>query len=194
MKRGDNKPTVKRGDRFTLNDGNTAIIVKYENSDNVYIRIKETGTRITVRTENLKLGKVKDPNKINVCGVGFMGEGEHKPTLFSDGLGKAINPVYALWINMLHRCYGKNQSECYKNVEVCDEWKCFQTFANDVQKLPGFDEWIRGGALDFDKDLRSNNVIKKEYNPNNCQFIPLLTNRLAAMKGKQTNSKEGKNV
>lgn len=176
------KHNLKKGDTFTLSTGNTAIITKYTDSDNILIRIKETGTRLNVRSENVVLGRIRDPNFKAMCNVGYIGIGKHSPTLFSDGLGAIPNPVYKLWTNVINRCYGKNKRKHYEGVTTCKRWHCFQNFANDVQKLPGFDEWVKGAPLDFDKDTRIKQSGDKQYNRRTCHFISQEVNRKGRLK------------
>ncbi|MFX0614065.1 hypothetical protein ABEL47_01715 [Escherichia coli] len=163
------------GTCYKLNNNTTAEIVSYKNKTSVTIKIKETGSVLTCRSDNLKYGRVKDPLTPSVCGVGYIGYGEHSNTLFSDGLGSVTNPVHQLWVNMLNRCYGKTIRAWYKGVTVCDRWLCFQHFANDVQKLPGFDNWIRGERYELDKDTLKRGS-KLVYSPTTCAFIKQLDN------------------
>lgn len=78
---------------------------------------------------------------------------------------------YKRWQSILQRCYDINCSG-YENygkigITICEEWKNFQNFAewwNINWKEYMNDQW------DIDKDILNKN--SKQYNPDNCIFIP----------------------
>ena len=98
-----------------------------------------------------------------VQGVGI-NDGKYPTTL--NGLR---TKEYRLWTNMLKRCYNEKFHEArptYIGCNVSDNFKSYSYFYEWCQNQIGF------GDCDFslDKDL----IYKgnKEYNPDNCIFIP----------------------
>ena len=87
--------------------------------------------------------------------------------------------VYSLWFDILRRCYDEKQQErnrgkSYKGCSVCKRWFYLSNFYEDIQKLPGYSEWVNNGKMSIDKDLFSHG--EKEYSPENCCFIPMSVN------------------
>ena len=82
--------------------------------------------------------------------------------------------IYALWYHMIDRCYNRKH-ERYSNyggrgVIVCDKWKTFDGFLEDIDLIEGFDlDKIINGELLLDKD--SIDLNNKIYCLNKCKFI-----------------------
>ena len=102
---------------------------------------------------------------------------------------KTDKRVYNLWYSMLRRCYdidqqkrarGKSYAEC----KVCERWMTLSNFAEDVQRLDGYEQWrdYHGYCLDKDTLVHGN----KEYSPRTCRFIPYTENIREA--NRRTNS------
>ena len=119
-----------------------------------------------------KGGKVKCPYERRYCGVGYIGEGEHKVC----ENGKDTH-IYKVWIGMLKRCYDENANryDLYggSGATVCEEWHNFQNFA----------EWyeenyyqVGNERMEIDKDI----LIKgnKIYSPQTCIIVPRTINSL----------------
>lgn len=122
--------------------------------------------------EAFKKGKVKCPYERRYCGVGYIGEGEHKVC----ENGKDTH-IYKVWIGMLKRCYDENANryDLYggSGATVCEEWHNFQNFA----------EWyeenyyqVGNERMEIDKDI----LIKgnKIYSPQTCIIVPRTINSL----------------
>lgn len=87
--------------------------------------------------------------------------------------------IYRLWYGMLRRCYDREQQlrskgKAYENCTVCERWMRYSNFEFDVRLLAGFLQWYEGEDLQLDKDILSNG--KKEYNLQNCCFVPRSVN------------------
>ena len=87
--------------------------------------------------------------------------------------------VYSLWFDMLRRCYDEEQlqrtkGKTYKDCSVCERWFYLSNFYEDIQKLPGYSEWMKNGKMSIDKDLFSRG--EKQYSPKTCCFIPMSVN------------------
>ena len=87
--------------------------------------------------------------------------------------GMCKTPAYYSWSGMIARCY-KPKTDSYKyygekGIKVCKRWlKSFTNFFQDMGKSS------KGMSLD-----RVNS--KKNYNPNNCRWIPKAENARRAM-------------
>lgn len=121
---------------------------------------------------NRAIPRVRDPLVPTKSGVGYIGVGPHKST---NGKGKDT-PEYIAWSRMLERCYTfREQYKTYSDCSVCEEWKCFQTFSEDIKSLPGYSEWKKSKEdrslpqweLDKDSLVEGNRV----YSKDTCCFI-----------------------
>jgi len=116
--------------------------------------------------KEVKNGSIKYPYHPSIYGKGYVGEGDAKITLE----GK-ITKVYKTWSGMIERVYDSKRlvkDPTYKNVEVCNEWLNFNTFAKWFEE-----NYIEGYHLD--KDLLSTD--NKIYSPETCIFIPQALNK-----------------
>lgn len=148
------------------------IIVEYNNSDDVWVEFQdEYKAKVHTTHQHCKEGNVKNPYKPSVLNIGFLG-------LMSDG-NKPITRnnnkntrEYDLWHNMLKRCYSEASLKdypSYRDVEVCDRWKCFANFLEDIKLIEGYNLWINSNEYELDKDIKGNN--SKIYCLENCCFI-----------------------
>lgn len=81
--------------------------------------------------------------KRTVYGVGYLGVDENgqKPNTTENG---SLTREYKLWSNMLRRCYSEKYHEkypTYENVTVCERWKCYAYFLEDLPKIKNYDYW-----------------------------------------------------
>lgn len=125
------------------------------------VKILNTGTILPkLHTWQLTTGEIKDPNKPNVYGVGYFGQGEFKCKI----KGKETKS-YSAWSGILERCYSDryHESKRYKGrgVQICEEWLNYQNFAKWFN-----DKYIEG--FQIDKDILGGKI----YSPENCVFIP----------------------
>ena len=113
--------------------------------------------------------KMKDLYKRTVYNVGYIGEGNYKPT-FNNKRTKANS----VWKGILQRCLRRlDKWESYKNAEICEEWHNFQNFAEwfyNNYRPSTMDNWV------VDKDI----LVKgnKLYSPETCCFVPPEINNL----------------
>lgn len=91
--------------------------------------------------------------------------------------------MHTVWRSMIGRCYyEKNHS--YKNygalgVSVCDKWKTYDGFLDDVDKIENFNlELILKGKLQLDKDIKQKNRDYKDkiYSLRTCCWVSPSTN------------------
>lgn len=98
------------------------------------------------------------------------------------GVCNVTNPdkrVYALWYQMLRRCYDKKQHQrtrgkSYADCVVCDRWLNYSNFARDITLLFGYENWLNKTGYCLDKDTI--NPGNKVYSRKNCCFIPYTEN------------------
>lgn len=147
----------------TTVDGYVKLKALYDD-DTCKVVFVDTGTVVVTRKHNVRTGKIKDPYKPSVFGVGFIGVGE-----FKSRDGNKLSKLYRLWANMLRRCYDKSnliKNPTYTDCIVVKRWHDFQNFCEDVLKMPN---WNTPG-FDLDKDLRV--IGNKKYGPKYCSFVP----------------------
>lgn len=96
----------------------------------------------------------------NIAGVGFMGSP-----------GKVEKRLYAMWANMIERCYNK-ANPAYSayggvGVTVSPIWHSFEFFSKTIQSVPGYHKWAAGAAMCLDKDYFGSGV----YGPSTSIFL-----------------------
>lgn len=128
------------------------------------IRFINTGTVRSVLVSNISKGAVKDPNARTVFGQGYIGFGPHQTKK-----GSKMTKEHTAWFCMLRRCYSGYDSNRVGEVEVCERWKSFQHFCDDIQSLGGYEEWKADKGYVLDKDKIGNS---KLYSKETCVFIP----------------------
>ena len=158
-------------------------IVEYNNSSDITVEFQDE-YKVKIKNREYKeflKGGIKNPYDKEVCNVGYIGIGKYKSRID----GKKTN-AYKEWVHLLRRCYDPyclNKRQTYIDVFVCDEWLCFQNFA----------EWfynnyyeIEGQRMHLDKDI----LIKgnKIYSPETCIFVPQRINTLFNRQGNHRGS------
>ena len=150
------------------NQGCMMTIIAYRKSKDIDVQF-EDGTIVTNREYgDFKKGAIKNPNYASIYSVGYIGQGSYN---YKDN-----KDSYEAWHDMIRRCY---DSQChikyptYIGCEVCEEWHCFQNFA----------EWyynnyyeIEGQRMALDKDILCKD--NKTYSPDTCVFAPQCINKL----------------
>ena len=148
-------------------------ILKYDGTANVEIQFLKTGFETTVELGNIKKGDVKDPYVPSVFGVGITGT-KYQPTISG-----VKTREYALWKNMLQRCYSdayRKKRPTYEGCKVSDNFKSYEYFYEWCHKQIGFGNEGGENPFHLDKDL----LIKgnKVYSEDSCVFIPSEINTL----------------
>lgn len=162
---------------YPTNEGDIAVVVEYVSYEHVLVTFKSDNTPLefTIKCQlgDLRRGRVKNPYKRQIYGVGYKGVGSHVTAINSEN-----TKCWHSWRNMLGRCYDKN-NKSYPNygnlgVTVCGDWHNFQNFA-DWYTLNHRDGW------EIDKDIFGG----MEYSPINCVMLPKELNSF--FKGKTLN-------
>ena len=167
--RNPNKEDLE-GQIFKTKGGTDCIVLKYNGYRDITVQFLDENKHITkTHLRTLRMGGVKNPFDKTVYGIGFIGLGEHVPSLN----GKDTK-LYKLWASVICRTYHEYsliRYPTYRNVEICDEWLCFQNFADWCLQNPFYN---LGYCLD--KDILSDG--DKIYSPDTCCFIPHEINTL----------------
>lgn len=120
---------------------------------------------------NFKNGSIKNPYDKNVYGIGYLGEGNH---IIKIGTDKS--QPYKAWHELIARCYAEKKKDtfpAYYNIcTVCDEWLCYNTFADWYVK----NQYEVNERLHLDKDILYPG--NKIYSPDTCLLVPQRINML----------------
>ena len=144
-------------------------ILKYNDAKDVEIQFLKTGFEASATLGNIRNGKVKDRYSPSVFGVGITG------TKYPTNEGGVNTKEYALWKNMLKRCYSdtcKKKQPTYEDCEVSENFKYYEYFYDWCQNQVGFgnQDW----QLDKDLLIKGNKV----YSEDSCVFMPQEINSL----------------
>lgn len=154
------------GTQFETKFNGTCTLIKYVNAKEIYVMF-EDGTMVKTRSPNLLQGRVKNPNHPSVFGVGINDSVDI--TCYND-------KRYTLWHSIIRRAYSDvyhKDKPTYKDVEVCDRWKRFSKFAEDIVKIPFYEKCMTDG-YELDKDILGGDF--KVYSPETVCFIPRSVN------------------
>lgn len=132
------------------------------------VRFLNTGNIGEFRKDAVLKGEIRDKYAVSFLNVGIIGDIKTR--------GK-YKPYYLTWRNLIYRCYSET-NKAYKNVSVCERWKTFENFYNDVPFVEGWDkELFEAGKLDFDKDSKQEFHTSKIYSIETCCWLPKSQNR-----------------
>lgn len=166
------KHTNMEGKIFSTNGGTKCEIVHYESCKKVKVRfLDDFKYETTVPLADLRKGYVKNPFAPAVCGVGYLGVGEYSPSI--DGK-KTL--AYVQWHGVVRRSYDleyKNKQNSYKNTNMCEEWHCYNTYAEWFYQQKGWDK-----GFHLDKDILGNG--NHTYSPETCCLVPAEINSLVS--------------
>lgn len=154
------------------NFGSKMVIKEYRTNRDIDIYFPEYNWTIKhTYYQSFKNGQIKCPYEKRVYGVGYIGEGKYR---MSEN-GKQTK-CYKTWIHMLERCYDEKaikKRPRYEDCEVCNEWLCYQNFAEWYYK--NYYE-IKDEIMCLDKDILHKG--NKIYSPDTCAFVPEKINTL----------------
>lgn len=142
-------------------------IIKYNSHEEILIEFDDLiKTKRIVSYSQFKNGQIKSNFHPSVYGVGYIGDFEK---VLPNGVYPTDTKAYDMWVRMLERSCSKNYTEkhpTYKDVSLCEEWKCFTTFyswfEDNYYELPNT-------RMELDKDI----IIKgnKLYSPETCVVV-----------------------
>lgn len=151
--------------------GSLIEITDYQNNERVEITFLTTGYKKYISWRTFQKNKnIVSPYCKTVYGVGYLGEGDYPAFI-----NKKKTRCYMTWTDMIKRCYDENDTKhaTYKGCEVCEEWHCYQNFAQWYQD--NYYE-VNNELMNLDKDI----LIKgnKIYSPETCIYVPQRINSL----------------
>ena len=165
----DSKSINKTGEVNYNSHGLKMWIKEYRNSQDIDIEFEDGYIALNKNYGNFKRGKILNPNRASVLGVGIKGDISTMNKLSDNGKYER-DKSYKAWHAMLVRCYDKNFKSnfvTYECCKVCDEWLYY----------PNFKKWydenyyeIEGKIMCLDKDILVKN--NKIYSPETCIFVP----------------------
>lgn len=126
-----------------------------------------------IHYNNFKRGTVLNPYDKTAYNVGYAGIGEYETS--SNGIEYR---TYKIWKELLGRCYPRNEDgrkrhKAYDGCTICEEWKCYQKFAEWYEK--NYYEVV-GSRMHLDKDILFNS--NKFYSPETCLIVPQRINMI----------------
>jgi hypothetical protein len=152
-------------------------IIKYRGSRDVDVMFLDEYNYVKthVTYDNFKNGSLVNPYDRTVYDIGYIGLGNH---IIKKGDEKS--QAYRVWHEMIARCYAENKKEEYPSYygisTVCEEWKCYQRFADWYeQEIYECDE-----RLHLDKDILYPG--NKVYSPYTCMLVPQRINSIFSNK------------
>ena len=132
------------GIEFTTNEDYQVIITDYINAHKVQVMfLDEHKHKMWTQWDSLKNGSLKNPFHKSVYEVGYLGTDKNGEIPNTTENGK-LTREYRLWSNMLRRCYSEEYHEkypTYKYCEVCERWKCYVYFLEDLPKIKNYEYW-----------------------------------------------------
>ena len=168
----------RTGEIFTSNEGCKIEIVEYFRSNNITVLLDDKTLIKEVQFADIIRGNIKNPYHKSVYGVGYLGEGEYKPTK-----NKKSTLCGETWRGMLKRSYSENsfiRNKAYKGCSVVEEWHNFQIFAQWFEDNYN-PEYMKDWQLDKDILVKDNKI----YSPETCCFVPHEINKLFSKSGKK---------
>lgn len=180
------KQSIFIGDEFTNNYGDTFVVINYEGSSKVTVRF-ESGYVTSTQAVHIRMGVCRDVFSRKMFGVGYVGDGPHKPSV-----NRVMTREYCLWKRIHERSYSEKYHKIrptYEDVTVSEEWQCFQTFAEDIKELQGYDKWLlNDGSMELDKDVKIPG--NKTYSKEACMFITASENTHDANRRRELNKEK----
>lgn len=178
------------GNKFLLKCGEEVTIVdsKYRyytdrngHIDRCYFKVMfKNGAIVETNRESLRTGRMKNPFKPSLYGVGYSGVGEYNI--------KNSRKEYRLWYGIFVRVYskGKDEKNCYYGCTINERWHNFQNFCEDVRQLENYEKWKKSSTKSeyaLDKDIRVKG--NREYSKDKCMFVlTSINSRYSSITGK----------
>lgn len=157
---------------FDTNGGTKCKIISGTFKHKVRVKFLDSfGYEVNTRVYDLEKGYVKNPFAPAVCGVGYLGVGKYPPSV-----GGKKTLAYVQWHGVIRRSYDlmhKKKQKSYEKVNVCEEWHCFDTYAEWFYQQKGWDK-----GFHLDKDILGNGDAK--YSPETCCLVPANINILVS--------------
>ena len=179
---------MKKNIETIFNGKNGDFKILKRDGNNFEIIFLETGYKTIANIKYIKHGSILRNKGIpSILGIGIVGK-DLKTTL--------EKKLYETWRQMIKRCFGENYAKSHKTlkISICDSWKSFINFEEDIKKLDGWSEELflkKQIVLDKDKKRREQNLVATEYNIKNCSWITKKENSLYTIKSKKIEAIRG---
>lgn len=176
---GSIHPTKHYGNVVVLENKINKLVVQFLNTGNIRecCRVslanksladsEEKYNRIHAREEAKMWAHLESLMEPTVYGVGYFGD-----------IYDTTHIAHSTWTQMLRRCYSAewhNRFPTYIGCSVCDEWHNFSTFAQDIENLDGYQQWLdyKTGKTDVRMSLDKDLIVagNKQYSPSTCCFV-----------------------
>lgn len=155
------RASIKKGDKFTSGKGCESVVVEYIDAFHVRIQFQDEHKYIaTVEAGNLRDGRVRNPYRPSVFGIGYIASGAYNASMS----GKKTK-AYSNWQGMIQRCYDEKklaEYPSYKGCSVVPGWHNFQVFAAWHEE-----HYTEGLELDKDYLIAGNKI----YGPDTCCYL-----------------------
>lgn len=169
-----NKQEQRFGEEKLNNQGCLMKIARYNDANDIVVEFQdEYKAMVHASYGNFLTGDIKNPYYPSVYGVGIIGD------KYPSRVNKKSIKEYAIWHNMLQRCYDNDiiqKRPTYKDVVCCKEWLLYENFYEWLHSQENFEQWLNGGRWCLDKDI----LVKgnKIYSPETCCLVPIGVNSL----------------
>lgn len=176
---------TRLGERNKNSYGTEMVIVEYNKCNDVVVEFQDDHkAKIHTTYTNFKRSQVRNPYDKTVYDVGYLGEGKYKVYIDQDHL----EPVYNVWRTLLGRCCTEKHREqfpAYADCTVCEEWLCYQNFAEWWNKNMYH---VGTERMHLDKDIKFKD--NKIYSPETCIIVPQSINELFHASGRKIKDKD----
>lgn len=159
-------------------EGSPMTIIEYIDANHITVEFEDFIHYKTNSTYScFKKGQIKNYGRPFLYNRGYIGQGDYQVSI--DGVA---TKAYDMWRKMFDRCYNKKLHDKYKTYEkceVCNEWYCFQNFAQWF-----YDNFynIDNETMELDKDWLK--IGNKLYCPEFCCIVPKSLNCCLSFKPK----------
>lgn len=153
------------GYRFTSYSGESCEVVSCTSKTQYGVAVEGVFAGV-FRPQHIKIGKIRNPFRKSLHGIGYVGMGKHK----------SRTVAYRKWANMITRCYSEDRTgfQTYNDVTVCADWHNHQNFADWFYKQEG----CENSAWQLEKDILV--LGNRVYSPKTCCLVPRGLNNFVA--------------
>lgn len=160
----------RTGEVRKMNCGDYAEIIRCNGTLDIDVQFKDEFGHIVENALycNFQRGTIKNPYHKNKYGA-YLGAGNNEVTI-----NRKATVARDAWARMIDRSKNekfKEKNPAYKDTDCCEDWLCFQTFADWYNENY---YTVDGQSMEVDKDwLKVGNQI---YCPEYCSIVPSIVN------------------
>lgn len=161
---------ILAGETFKTNEGGEVRVISVNGCFDIIIEhMDDHAHQSRVVSSQLRDGRIKNPYRPRIAGVGFLGSGPYK----ASENGRDTH-AYTAWTKMLERVYctkKQSKNKSYIGCLVAPEWHNFQEFCRWYEAQP-----FKGEGYQLDKDILVPG--NKQYGPAGSRFVPEPINKM----------------